>query len=240
MRGAERKNREYNAAMPTFWYPAAYAARIPFHSNFNANAQATGLTYGLSAGQQTSIARDNTNVPLVVNFKEAVTAYAQAVTEWAEIVLEGEIGAIFPAVPTAPAAPTFALGSETAIRGRTLLSAGIIKADPDYTAEVGENYGIVSPADDPPGTPALVAEALTQSQVRLRITKAGYDTLAIDSRRGGGGWEEIGVSDTAQFIDGRDPLVEGQPEVREYRAQGRVNNVRVGALSAVVNAVTVP
>ena len=36
------------------------------------------------------------------------------------------------------------------------------------------------------------------------------------------------------------PLVAGQPEVREYRAQGRVNNVRVGPMSAIVSGVTVP
>lgn len=45
---------------------------------------------------------------------------------------------------------------------------------------------------------------------------------------------------TAEYIDGRAPLVAGQPELREYRAQGMEQNARVGALSAVVSAVTVP
>ena len=34
--------------------------------------------------------------------------------------------------------------------------------------------------------------------------------------------------------------IEGQPEQREYRAQGMQGNQRIGALSPVVNAVTVP
>ncbi len=42
------------------------------------------------------------------------------------------------------------------------------------------------------------------------------------------------------YNDGRAPLVAGQPEVQKYRAQGRENNERVGAFSAVVSVVTVP
>jgi hypothetical protein len=64
--------------------------------------------------------------------------------------------------------------------------------------------------------------------------------LAVDSRRGGGSWEPIGVSQTAEYIDARAPLVSGQPEQREYRVQGMENNARVGATSAIASAVTVP
>lgn len=222
------------------WYPTNQADRIPWHANFNTNAQATGTTFGLSAAQKTSIQKDKDMVPTVVNFKEAVQAYAQAVTEWANLILEGPIGTPFPAVPTAPSVPTFEGGDEAAIEPRTRQYRGIIAADPDYTAEVGENYGIIAPAAPPAGVPALAAYALTASQVRLVISKAGYDVLAIDSKRGGGAWEQIGISQTAEFIDGRSPLTAGQPEQREYRAQGMENNARVGALSAVVSAVTVP
>jgi hypothetical protein len=232
----------HTGGMATFWYPKAFALRIPFHANFNVNAQATGLTYGLVAGQQASIARDAANVPLVVNFKDAAAAYAQAVTEWAAIILDGEIGAPFPPAPTAPTAPTFALGSETAIRPRTLLYGGIIKADPDYTLEVGEAYGIISPAEGPLATPAIqraTAQAGTDN-VDLSLFKGGYDVIAIDMKRAGGGWVQIGVSQTANFKDTTASLVAGQPEVREYRCQGMLNNARTGELSATVSVVTVP
>lgn len=226
--------------MAVFWYPKAFAARIPFHENFDENAQATGSTYGLSVGDKADIALDKDNVPKVVNFKEGVAAYAQAVTEWAEIILEGEIGSVFPPPPTAPVPPTFALGSKTAIRGRTLLYAGVIKSDADYTPLVGENYMIVSPADPPPGTPSIKATALTQSQVRLQVTKAGYNSVAIDARYTGGVFAEIGVCTTSEFIDGRPPQVPGQPDLIEYRCQGRENNARTGPLSGIVSVVTVP
>lgn len=52
---------------------------------------------------------------------------------------------------------------------------------------------------------------------------------------------EVNVNtQSAEYIDNRAPLTAGQPEQREYRAQGMVSNNRVGALSPVVNAVTVP
>ena len=64
--------------------------------------------------------------------------------------------------------------------------------------------------------------------------------LAVDSRRGGGGWEQIGVSQTDEYIDTRAPLSAGDPEVREYRVQGMENNARVGANSEVSTVSTVP
>lgn len=184
------------------WYPRNLSDRIPWHANYNTNAQATGTTYGLSAGDKTDAGNDAGNVPLIVNFKQAVSDYAQAVTEWADLMFDAPIGSALPPIPTAPTAPTLAIGSKPSIVPRTRLQAGIIKADADYTQQVGENYGIVAPA--------------------------------------AGAWSQIGVAQTAEFIDTTAPAVAGQPEQRDYRAQGMENNARVGALSAIVTAVTVP
>ncbi|MCH8336421.1 MAG: hypothetical protein IIC61_11095, partial [Proteobacteria bacterium] len=85
------------------------------------------------------------------------------------------------------------IGALPGIETRTRGMVATIKASPAYTTAIGEAYGVVRPAPGVPGTPEVVASALTASQVRLRITKAGYTVLAVDSRRGGGGWEEIGA-----------------------------------------------
>ncbi len=222
------------------FYPAAFADRIPWHANYNVNVQATGATYGLSAGDKTDAGNDATNVAIIVNYKQAVADFAQAVTEWADIMFDAPIGTALPSPPSAPTTPSFGIGSKASIVPRTRLQAGIIKADADYTPQIGENYGIVAPAAGAPTTPSLVATALTQSQVRLRVSKGGYSLVAIDMRVGGGAWSQIGVAQTAEFIDTSAPAVVGQPEQRDYRAQGMENNARVGALSAVVSAVTVP
>ena len=144
----------HNPRMAPDWYPTRLADRSPWHANYNTNAQATGTTFGLSAADKTDAANDAANVALVVNYKEAAEAYAQAVTEWADLILEGLIGTPMPATPTGPAAPLFALSSKAAVEARTRLQVGIIKADPDYTAQVGENYGIVGTGPAAPGTPA--------------------------------------------------------------------------------------
>jgi hypothetical protein len=224
------------------WYPPKLADRIPWHANYNVNAQATGTTYGLSAGDKTDILNDAANVPLVVNFKEAVAAYAQAVTEWAAAILDGPIGTAFPPIPTAPTPPTFALGSKPSIQPRTRVSGGVVKADADYTKEIGEAYGIVAPAPGPLADPSIQTATPTPgtSQVVLGLFKGGYGVIAVDMRRAGGGWVQIGISQTATFTDTTPPLVAGQPEQREYRVQGMLNNARTGGLSATVSAVTVP
>lgn len=227
--------------MATDWYPRILADRIPWHANYSVQATATGTTYGLAAGDVTDIGRDKDNVPLVVNYKEAAQAYAQAVTEWAEAILNGPVGTTMPAAPTAPTAPTFALGSKPGIQARTRQTAGVIKADADFTAEIGELYGIVAPVGTGPATPSLKARALPGTgSVELSIAKGGFDVIVLDMRRGGGAWDQLGVSQRAVFTDTTPPLTPGQPEVREYRAQGMLDNARTGDLSATVSAVTVP
>lgn len=222
------------------WYPAKVADRIPWHANFNTQCAASGLTHGLIAGQVSQIAIDNTVVAGCINYAAQVTAFAQAVTEWRDLLLSGPNGTALPPAPTAPGVFGYALGALASIEFRTRQYAALIKASVGYTAEIGELYGIIAPVGVTPTTPSLQAFALTASQVRLAIAKAGYDVLAVDSKRGTGGWEQIGISQTAEYVDARAPLVAGQPEQREYRVQGMMNNARVGATSAIVSVVTVP
>lgn len=224
------------------WYPQKLTDRIPWHSNYNVQAQATGTTYGLSAADKTDITNDSVNVALVVNFKEAVAAYAQAVTEWAELILNGPIGTPFPVAPTPPTSPVFVVGSKAAIQARTRQTGGIVKADLDYTPLVGEAYGLVAPASGPPADPSIksVTPVPGTSNMTVALKKGGYSVIAVDMRVNGGTWTQIGIAQTAEFIDTTPATTPGQPESREYRAQGMLNNVRAGGLSAVVTGVTSP
>lgn len=222
------------------WYPQNLAARIPWHANFAAQATAVGVSRGLSAAQVTQIGLDSAAVAQIVNFAEAVEAYAQAVTAYRDAVLEAPLNLPFPPVPAAPAPPVFAVGTQVSIEARTRQYAGLLKASPSYTATIGESFGIVAAAPSGPTTPEVAPTALTGSQVSVKVKKGGYDVVAIESKRGTGGWEFVGVAMTTTYVDARPPLVAGQPEVREYRAQGMEDNVRVGAISEVASAVTEP
>jgi len=239
---AHRKRRLHRSRikMSSDWYPKTLAELVAWHANFTVQAVANGTTLGLTALQVTQIGVDSGNVANIVNYIFAVDAYAQSVTQFKDLMLEGDIGIALPTAPTAPTAPSLAPGSLASIQARTRQYANIIKASPNYTAEQGEHYGIVAAASGGPSTPSVAAVALTGSQIQLNIAKAGYDVVAIDSKRGTGGWEFLGISMTETYIDSRAPLTAGAPEVREYRVQGMQSNSRVGALSGVASAVSVP
>ena len=203
------------------WYSRTLAGRIPWHANFNTNAQATGTTYGLSAGDKTDIGNDNTNVPLIVNYKEAVEAFRQAVTEWANLMFDAPIGTALPVAPTAPTAPTLAIGSKPSIVPRTRLMAGVIKADADVTPEVLENYGIIAPDEGaPPDHPTLEGTPETSFGIRLTFSMHGYPKMEIQSKRAGETTYTYLATDTnSPYVDSRPPLVANTPEIRTFRAR---------------------
>lgn len=74
----------------------------------------------------------------------------------------------------------------------------------------------------------------------LDLFLAGFGNVAVRARRGGGAFEQIGISNQELFTDSRPPLVAGQPETREYQAQAYQNNQYVGPSSPIVAVVTLP
>jgi hypothetical protein len=222
------------------YYPRRLLERGPWHTNFAAQAAENGTTYGLSPADVAQIQLDAENVRAVVAWSEAVDGFAQAVTAYRDALFLGNRNVPAPIPPVAPPGIAPAVGSMNGIVERTRRFIRVIKAAPGYTRAVGESYGVVPPERARPGTPRVSAEALSGTRVRLRLFKAGYSFFAIDSRRGSGGWEQVGYSSRAVYLDDRAPLVAGQPEQREYRVQGIVGNTRTGDLSDVASVVTVP
>jgi len=206
-------------------------------------AVASGVIHGLTPAIVTQITADKDFVILIVNNLVAVGDYAQAVTAYKEAVFNSPIGSPLPSVPALPALIVVPVGGISAIRARTTLQyVPTIKGSAGYTDAVGELYGIVAPAPGPAADPAIqkATPLVGTSSVMLDLFKGGYDVIAIDMSRGGGGWTQIGISQTGTFTDTTGPLVAGQPEQRNYRCQGMLNNARTGGLSATVSAVTVP
>ena len=222
------------------WYPSKLLERIIWHANFAARAADSGTTFGLSAGEVTQIAADAAAVEAVLGAALAAERYVQAFSKFQQLMLDGPATAPLQAIPQPPAALTLGAGSLAGIKARTRRYAARIKSAAGYTKSTGEAYGIVPPETAPPAIPEVTARALTQSQVRLRLTRRGYPLVAVDSRRNGGAWEQIGVSQLREFVDARPPMEENRPELREYRVQGMLRNQRVGGLSDVARAVTVP
>lgn len=221
------------------YYPRRLAELIAWHAAFSASVAAYAATLSIAAGVVTQVATDAATVASVINYSEQADNFAQEVTAFKLQVLQGALNTPNPVIPNVPAALTLGLGWLANIEARTRQLVAQIKANSAYTAQMGQDMGIVD-TGVPSGNVVVNATALTQSQVDIRVTKAGYDVVVLDSKRGAGNWEQIAVMTTAHYVDNRPPLVVGQPEVREYRAQGYENNQRVGALSPIVSVVTAP
>jgi hypothetical protein len=188
--------------MATDYYPARRADRVAWHANFSTEAAANGTTLGLTAGNVAKIAEDATQVAANVAYGEAVDAFRQEVTGYLASVLEGDPLAPMPTSPAAPAGLTPPLPATPGIEARTRGFVAVIKASPNYTTAIGEAYGIVAPGGAL-ATPTLKASSVPgSSNVSLRIAKGGYSVIAIDMRRGGGDWAQIGVSQLATFVIG--------------------------------------
>jgi hypothetical protein len=221
------------------WYPDRQSELIAWHAAFAASVSAYSVALGLGAPLVTQVGVDAATVASVINYLEQAQNFANEVTAFKDQVLHGVINTPNPQIPNVPAVLSLGLGWLANIEARTRQLVAQIKANGAYTAQMGQDMGIVD-GSAPSGNVTVVATALTQSQIDIRVGKGGYAVVVLESRRAGGAWELIATLTTAHYVDNRAPLVPGQPEQREYRAQGFENNQRVGALSPVVSAVTVP
>ena len=223
------------------WYKKRLDELDSWHAGFKAQTIATGTTHGLSAGQVSQAGLDADLVSILVDYDAQLRGYVEAFTAYRDFLLRGDKNAPLPDPPTAPVLVIPENPFLPGIEPRTRDMANIIKADTDYTTSVGEDYGIVSPVSSGPTTPSLKVAALVgTSDVEIKIAKGGHSMIAIDMQRGGGDWTEIKRVGTANTTDTTPALVDGQPEKRNYRAQGIVSDARVGAMSDVASTVTSP
>jgi hypothetical protein len=223
-------------------YPIKLAEKIPWHSTFNQECIDDAATFPdvLTVGNLAKILANKNFVATLINASDDAKNFGQEVVGFRDIYLGAPLGTSAPAVPVPPAAITVPVGVVVGIDAFTRLIIGQLDAHPNMTDAIRAAMGILPDARGL-GSPSIKsARALGGSQVALRLGLARYPAVAIDRRRAGGAWEQIGVSITADFIDTDAPLVAGVSESREYRIQGIVANVRQGPISAAVLAATTP
>lgn len=120
----------------------------------------------------------------------------------------------------APALPTLPAGAGPVLPGalkRTFKLVQVMKGLPPYTEDMGLDMGIVGSEAPPPRPTVSVISGATNEYVRVKFFKDGHEYVVIECRRGGGDFEQAGMSNKSPFIDSRPLLVPGQAEVREYR-----------------------
>lgn len=222
------------------WWPSQWAALVAWFQNFHAQLTTHQATLGITAGQLTEVANDR---DLVITMNDACNnsdAYAQECTAFREAVVNSTIGTSLPAAPTLPPQLTIPLGALAATQARTRRLVNQVKAHNNYTEAIGQSLGIIGAEGAPQDVKIDSATPLTGSIVELNLFLAGFGTVAVRSRRGGGAFEQIGISNQETFTDSRAPLVAGQPETREYQVQAYQNNQTVGPSSPIVAVVTLP
>jgi hypothetical protein len=223
-------------------YPKNLGAKIPWHSTFNQECidHAASFPDVLSAPNLAKILANKNFVATLINGSDNAKNFGQEVIGFRDLYLGAPLGTGVPAVPVPPATIVVPLGVVVGIDAFTRLIIGQLDAHPNMTDPIRVAMGI-DPDPRGLGSPSIIS-ALPQgaSQVALRLKLAGYKAVAIDRRRAGGVWEQIGVSITAEFIDADGPLAAGVSESREYRIQGIVANVRQGDISAAVLVATTP
>ena len=221
------------------WYPARGAERVPWHANFAAMCASEGAAFGLSPAQIAQAEADAEMLREAVAAMSGAIRYSQALAAYKRLMLDGPRNAAAIEPPAPPAGVSPPDGALPGIAARTRWTARYLRTRPGFSMALQERFGIASPEAAPVGRPSVEAFAEAGGDVRLRIGKAGFFALAVDSRRAGGPWELIGVSLRRVFVDER-PGVSGAPEVREYRVQGYAGNERVGETSDVASCVTLP
>ena len=224
--------------MPLDWYPKSDVQLIPWHATFadECTANASKFPNILTAPVLTQIGKNRDMVVVAVNGADAAKNFANEVVAYKNAVLSGLPNAPMPAVPTLPVVMVPPAGAIASIEQYTRSLVGQLKADPGMDDGIAQGMGIVG-TPSAGGTPSVIALALSQYQVQLSLTKAGYDFLAVDSKRGAEPWTELIRVGNSPYIDARPPAVANTPELREYRVQGVENNVRVGPVSGIVSAV---
>ena len=95
-----------------------------------------------------------------------------------------------------------------------------VKLNANYTEAIGTDLGVVGPAETGKAAPKFLTE-LQQGGgcqcVKLTFYKYTHTGVHIESKRGTGAWELLGIDTESPYKDERPLLAAATPEVREYR-----------------------
>lgn len=230
--------------MAVTWLPGTEAARLVWLQNFVLKLALYVGQAGITAGDVTLANSWLATYQWILSRSEQIKTVAQDVNTWKDVYAngpEGEPLGPFPIAPLYPAVPPLF----TPIAGmfpQIVHLAERIKNTTGYTTPMGEDLGIEPPVTTPAFLdPVFTALALPNSEVRLEWVKGTSDGVLVEGQRAGETtWTLLGTDRFSPFLDGRPPLVAGQPEVRRYRMRYLDGDEPVGNYSAVVTVTTVP
>lgn len=204
-----------------FWLPSALADQITLFTNFKAKISSYATELGFTPAQVLAAQELCTQMISAYNYAEASRTTMQSVTQWRDLVFNGEpMGTPASAAPlfTPPADLTFTRGC---VQQFMRLRDQIVAND-KYTTAIGEDLGIVGPQVTPPSpesvSPNLKVSVTEGESVLVTGSMQGMNALRMVYTPKGGEPREVAfiTSTPAGFtITKADP---DKPENGELRA----------------------
>lgn len=228
-------------------FPKADADLSIWIKNFGQAFATHATTLGFSAADVEAVQSDAAMFAyLVSDLLPSYQAAIQARTAYKNLLKNGPIGAPGGDPPPAPASGAAPKTVAPGILPRLRQWIQRIKAAPNYTEAIGQDFDIIGTEKDAlddtaTARPTAKASAQPGSQVRIEFNKRGFDGVLIEGRRKGEtDWTPLGVDLFSPFIDTRPPVQAGTPEVREYRLRFLLRDEAVGEWSDIISAITTP
>jgi hypothetical protein len=199
------------------YMPREKGVYVLWHDNLKTTATAT--VPGVTAGDVTAVAANNTDL----HAKQTAASAAEHAAKAAHAAFDAAIAA-------------------SKDQARTMIKN--IKNNPGYTVESGNTLNIEGAEDTTDMSqqqPSLIANARSNGVVEIVFNKMLAEGVHIQSmREGDAGFTFLSSETHSPYVDNR-PLAEaGKPETRHYKAVYFLNKAEIGNPSDVVTATAQP
>lgn len=238
------------------YFPSRISLQVLWLANYADKITAYALILGFTAAQAAATVADARWLQYVFGaWLQDVRSFNASASAIVNQAMSGEPSAdplalpVFtpPPLPGATAAPQSFPAVVPVPPGagdRIFAFVAEFKGKSGYTEAIGMDVGVegTEVTDDHP-TPVfklVVEQGPTCQCVDFSIFKYTHEGVVVQSRRGGGAWEDIGITTARTFEDVRPLLNPAQPEVREYRLRYWDRGIANGPWSEVLKATVAP
>jgi hypothetical protein len=228
----------------TDYLPSTDSDLLVWFNNFQTKFGTYGPTLGFTAADVTGITDDYNTLAFAIHSAEAIRNESQARTSYKNVLRDGPIGTVQPALPSIPPLPVPATLAAPGIIPRVRSTVQRMKTHSGYTESIGNDLGVIATAVAPSSTPSKpTANAVAEpgSAVRIDWVKAGFDGVLVEGQRATESvWTLLGTDLKSPFNDTRAALQAGVPEVRRYRLRYVKGDTPTGDYTDTMTVTTTP
>jgi hypothetical protein len=211
--------------------------------NFATQANASGLTYGLTAAEITQIGQDNDVIQFLADAAVTIDAYDDAVRAYRKVITEGDIGDPTPAFPVNMDL-SLPVVIPTGMFERLNNYVERIRASAAYTPETGAIYGIIPQASEGfnPAEEVVEINATVDpgNLVNVTFVRGRSDGIRVEIAIDKGPWTSQGNYMKSPVVLEVPQNEDELPRSVQIRARYLDGNTPVGDWSDIVTVQTIP